>query len=267
MNKLNEISKTYDELTKNHQELIDAIKQEEQKENQLLTINSKINSVTLEIKNLKNKISVNDKSIGNLNTEIENVRSKIDNQNEDIKILSNLKKEKTKLTKDYNQCKEALHYFEFSHLLIKDGGIKSKIIHKYIPLINIQINKYLQMMDLYVNFTLDDEFKETINTPIHEGFSYSSFSEGEKQRINLATILAWREISRIKNSANCNLIFFDETLDSSLDASGIDDFLKIINYIVEDANIFVISHREGFDDRFNRVMEVKKVNGFSKVFI
>jgi DNA repair exonuclease SbcCD ATPase subunit len=149
---------------------------------------------------------------------------------------------------------------------LKDGGVKSKIIKKYLPIINTQINKYLQMMDLYINFVLDEEFKEQINTPLHEGFTYSSFSEGEKQRINLSAILAWREISRLKNSANCNLIFFDETLDSSLDSSGIDDFIKIINYVVTDSNIFVISHREGFDDRFEKVLEVKKVNGFSKIF-
>lgn len=263
--KIKENTQTYKELTENHQELIEAIKLEEAKEKELNELNSKANGITIAIRELKNSISSNSKSINNLTDEINSIKDKIDNQSEDEKILSSLKREKAKITKNYNKCKEALHYFEFSHLLMKDGGIKSKIIQKYLPVINTQINKYLQMMDLYINFSLDDEFKETINTPIHEGFSYSSFSEGEKQRINLATILAWREISRIKNSANCNLIFFDETLDSSLDASGIDDFLKIINYVVENSNIFVISHREGFDDRFNKVLEVRKVNGFSKV--
>jgi DNA repair exonuclease SbcCD ATPase subunit len=264
--KVKEISKLYDELIKNHQELIEAIQQEEEKEKLLEETNRKINILTSNIKNIKNKIALNQKNIDIINNEIKHIHSKIDNQSEEEEILSGLKKEKAKLVKTYNKCKEALHYFEFSHLLMKDGGIKSKIIQKYLPIINIQINKYLQMMDLYINFNLDEEFKETIQTPLHEGFSYSSFSEGEKQRINLATILAWREISRIKNSANCNLIFFDETLDSSLDASGIDDFLKIINYVIDKANIFVISHREGFDDRFNKVLEVKKINGFSKVF-
>lgn len=251
----------------NHQELLAAIKLEEEKEltfNQLskeiINNNSKMSDIQIKYKNITQNIQ-------DLEKEIDDIRFKIENQNEEEKTLKSLIKEQNKLNKDYMKCKEALHYFEFSHLLMKDGGIKSKIIQKYLPVINQQINIYLQMMDLYINFTLDEEFKETINTPIHDGFSYSSFSEGEKQRINLATILAWREISRLKNSANCNLIFFDETLDSSLDASGIDDFLKIINYVIEKANIFVISHREGFDDRFNRVLEIKKINGFSKILI
>lgn len=259
----NKLTQVYE----NHQELLDAIELEENKENtfnelskEIANLNSKMSDTQIQYKNIT-------KSIQNLETEIEDIRFKIENQSEEEKNLKSLIKEQRKLSKDHTKCKEALHYFEFSHLLMKDGGIKSKIIQKYLPIINQQINHYLQMMDLYINFTLDEEFKETINTPIHDGFSYSSFSEGEKQRINLATILAWREVSRLKNSANCNLIFFDETLDSSLDASGIDDFLKIINYVIEKSNIFVISHREGFDDRFNRVLEIKKINGFSKILI
>lgn len=255
------------QVYENHQELLDAIELEENKENtfnllskEIANLNSKMSDTQIQYKNIT-------KSIQDLETEIEDIRFKIENQSEEEKNLKSLIKEQSKLSKDHTKCKEALHYFEFSHLLMKDGGIKSKIIQKYLPIINQQINHYLQMMDLYINFTLDEEFKETINTPIHDGFSYSSFSEGEKQRINLATILAWREVSRLKNSANCNLIFFDETLDSSLDASGIDDFLKIINYVIEKSNIFVISHREGFDDRFNRVLEIKKINGFSKILI
>lgn len=259
----NKLTQVYE----NHQELLDAIELEENKENtfnllskEIANLNSKMSDTQIQYKNIT-------KSIQDLETEIEDIRFKIENQSEEEKNLKSLIKEQSKLSKDHTKCKEALHYFEFSHLLMKDGGIKSKIIQKYLPIINQQINHYLQMMDLYINFTLDEEFKETINTPIHDGFSYSSFSEGEKQRINLATILAWREVSRLKNSANCNLIFFDETLDSSLDASGIDDFLKIINYVIEKSNIFVISHREGFDDRFDRVLEIKKINGFSKILI
>jgi DNA repair exonuclease SbcCD ATPase subunit len=158
-----------------------------------------------------------------------------------------------------------LENFELSYLLMKDGGIKSKIIENYLPVMNSQINKYLQMMDLYINFTLDSEFKETIKTPIHEDFSYGSFSEGEKQRINLSLLLAWRDIARMKNSANCNIMFFDETLDSSLDSTGIENLLAIINYIIKDSNIFIISHRDGYDDKFERVIEVKKINGFTKM--
>lgn len=264
-NKILELENELNIIDQANLELIEAISQEEEIEAQYNELNSKVRQITFDISTHQTEIKSVESIVASLRKEIAEIQDKIDNQNNEKEVLKKLIKTKEKISKDYDKCKDALHYFEFSHLLIKDGGVKSKIVEKYLPIINLQINRYLQMMDLYINFNLDDEFKETINTPIHQGFSYSSFSEGEKQRINLATILAWREVSRLKNSANCNLVFFDETLDSSLDSSGIDEFLKIINYVVQDSNIFVISHREGFDDRFNRVLEVKKINGFSKV--
>jgi DNA repair exonuclease SbcCD ATPase subunit len=264
--KINEIEKELENLEKANLELITAISSEEELEVEFNKLTSEIRQLTFDISTHRNSIKSMENAVQALREEVKEISEKVNNQNNEESVLTNLKATREKLNKEYDKCKEALHYFEFSHLLIKDGGVKSKIVEKYLPIINMQINRYLQMMDLYINFNLDDEFKETINTPIHQGFSYSSFSEGEKQRINLAAILAWREVSKLKNSASCNLVFFDETLDSSLDSSGIDDFLKIINYVVQDSNIFVISHREGFDDRFNRVLEVKKINGFSKVF-
>lgn len=263
--KIEDIKNSLSKLSNNHKEILDAIQEEETKESTFESLSKNITKITNSITELRTKNTSIDFNIDELLKEIEDIKNKMNSQSDEEIKLKSLKKEKTKLNRDFNKCKEALHYFEFAHLMMKDGGIKSKIIKQYIPIINSQINNYLQMMDMYINFTLDEEFKEVINTPLHEGFSYTSFSEGEKQRINLSAILAWREISKLKNSTNCNLIFFDETLDSSLDTSGIDDFLKIINYIVKDSNIFVISHREGFEDRFNRVLEVKKVNGFSKV--
>lgn len=264
--KIEELQLHLENISSNHQEILNAIREEEEKEETFNRVSSNITDITMNITSLKNKTKNLENNIEELKSEMLDIQNKIENQQEEKNILKKLIKNRDKLNKNYSRCKEALHYFEFSHLIMKDGGIKSKIVSQYLPIINNQINKYLQIMDLYINFTLDEEFKETVNTPLHEGFSYSSFSEGEKQRINLSAILAWREISRLKNSTNCNLIFFDETLDSSLDSSGIDDFLKIINYIIQDSNVFVISHREGFDDRFNRVLEVKKINGFSKVF-
>jgi DNA repair exonuclease SbcCD ATPase subunit len=261
-----DIGNKLDEIEDNYQQLLAAISEQEDLENKILELNSVISDISSKISNIQTEIKSKESSINELQIEIDEITDKLNNHEEEEKALSGLMKTRKTLKKQYESCKEALHYFQFSHLIMKDGGIKSKIIEKYIPIINAQINKYLQMMDLYLNYTLDDEFKETVNTPIHVGFTYNSFSEGEKQRINLAAILAWREISKLKNSTSCNLIFFDETLDSSLDSSGIDDFLKIINYVIEESNVFVISHREGFDDRFRRVLEVKKVNGFSKVF-
>ena len=131
---------------------------------------------------------------------------------------------------------------------------------------NQQINKYLQMMDFYINFTLDDEFNENIKSAVHEDFSYASFSEGEKMRINLALLFTWREIARMKNSVRTNLLILDEVFDSSLDGAGIDYFSKIIRYTIKDANIVVISHKtDELIDMFQKVIKVEKVKGFSKL--
>ena len=120
-------------------------------------------------------------------------------------------------------------------------------------------------MDFYINFTLDDEFVETVRSPIYEDFSYSSFSEGEKMRIDLALLFTWREVARVKNSVNTNLLIMDEVFDSSLDGMGIEEFLKIIRFVIKDANVFVISHKVELHDKFNSVIRFEKVKGFSRV--
>jgi DNA repair exonuclease SbcCD ATPase subunit len=119
------------------------------------------------------------------------------------------------------------------------------------------------MMDFYINFHLDEEFNETIQSPVHDKFTYSSFSEGEKMRIDLALLFAWREVARFKNSANTNLLILDEVFDSSLDTVGTDEFTKIIRYVIQDANTFVISHKGDMLDKFNNVIEFSKKGGFS----
>ena len=143
--------------------------------------------------------------------------------------------------------------------------MKTKIIKKYLPLINQQVNRYLQLMDFYINFSLDEEFNETVQSPIHEDFSYSSFSEGEKMRIDLALLFTWREVARMKNSVNTNLLIMDEVFDSSLDGFGTEEFLKIIRFVIKDANIFVISHKESLHDKFADVIRFDKVKGFSRM--
>ena len=142
---------------------------------------------------------------------------------------------------------------------------RHKIIKKYLPLINQQVNRYLQMMDFYINFTLDEEFNETVQSPIHEDFSYSSFSEGEKMRIDLALLFTWREVARMKNSVNTNLLIMDEVFDSSLDGFGTDEFLKIIRFVIKDANVFVISHKESLFDKFENMIKFEKHKGFSRI--
>ena len=164
---------------------------------------------------------------------------------------------------DYGDLKENYEYYQEANILLKDDGVKSSIIKKYIPLINQQVNKYLQMMDFYINFTLDEEFNEKIESPIHDKFSYPSFSEGEKMRIDLALLFTWREIAKMKNSVVTNLLIMDEVFDSSLDGLGTDEFLKIIRYVIKDANVFVISHKQDLVEKFNAIIEFKKVKGFS----
>jgi DNA repair exonuclease SbcCD ATPase subunit len=149
--------------------------------------------------------------------------------------------------------------------LLKDGGVKTRIIRKYLPVINQLINKYLNTMDMFINFNFDEEFNETINSPLYDNFSYSSFSEGQKQRINLSILWTFRELVKIKNSTNTNLLIFDEILDSSLDESGMEEFIKIIKYVFTDTNTFIISHREGVTEKFEHVIEFEKQGNFSRI--
>ena len=263
--RLKELDSQHIELDNALSEIYEAIVEEEERESNFISTSKQITDLNYQVSSTQNENNLKSKQIKNIESDILIIKDKLENQNVYVENLKNFTKRYKKIEKEQSKCREVLEYFEFSYLLMKDGGIKSKIIENYLPVMNSQINKYLQMMDLYINFSLDNEFKESIKTPIHEDFSYGSFSEGEKQRINLSLLLAWRDIARMKNSANCNIMFFDETLDSSLDGTGIEDLLKIINYIIKDSNIFIISHRDGYDDKFERVIEIKKVNGFTKI--
>lgn len=158
------------------------------------------------------------------------------------------------------------HINSLAGVLLKDDGIKTKIIRNYLPTMNKLINKYLGMMDFYVNFNLDENFEEVIKLANKENFTYFSFSEGEKLRIDLAILFTWREIAKLRNSANTNLLILDEVFDSSLDSTGIDDFLKIINSFGKNTNIFIISHKEEIlSDRFTNTIKFEKVKGFTKI--
>ena len=149
--------------------------------------------------------------------------------------------------------------------MLLDSGIKTKIIRMYLLIMNQLINKYLQSMDFFVNFKLDEEFNETIKSRFRDDFSYSSFSEGEKMRIDLALLFTWRTIAKMKNSVNTNLLILDEIFDSSLDISGTDDFLKIINTL-SDNNVFIISHKTDIlIDKFKNVIQVEKHKNFVNI--
>jgi len=150
--------------------------------------------------------------------------------------------------------------------LLKDGGIKTTIVKQYLPVINQLVNKYLSLMNFFINFNLDENFDESIKSRHRDDFSYHSFSEGEKQRIDLSLLFTWREIARMKNSVHTNLLILDEIFDSSLDASGVDDFLKIIAALPDDVNAFVISHKgDLFEDKFQETIKFEKKGNFSKM--
>jgi len=151
--------------------------------------------------------------------------------------------------------------------ILKDGGVKSTIIRKYLPVMNTLINKHLQELEFYVNFNLDDTFNETIKSRFRDEFSYASFSEGEKMRIDLALLFTWREVAKLKNSVNTNILILDEIFDSSLDSNGTADFINILRTVTEGNNVFVISHKEDMlHDKFDNVIQFKKVKNFSKPF-
>ena len=263
INKIEDAQTKAKELQSGYKELEEAIKEEEERERQFTNLSKEITNLTHGISKNNTKISGCQRQIRDLESEVQTITDQLANRNTEHDKLANFK---DNLKTTYDQLtskKDTINYYDFSYSLLKDGGVKSKIIKKYLPLINQQVNRYLQMMDFYINFTLDEEFNETVQSPIHEDFSYASFSEGEKMRIDLALLFTWREVARFKNSVNTNLLIMDEVFDSSLDGMGTEEFLKIIRYVVKDANIFVISHKTGMEDKFESVIRFDKVKGFS----
>ena len=263
INKINDAQDKAKELQSGYKELEEAINKEEERERQFLSLSKEITSLTHGISKNNTQISGCQRQIRDLESEIQRITEQLANRNIEHEKLASFNENLKTTYDELAQRKDTINYYDFSYSLLKDGGVKSKIIKKYLPLINQQVNRYLQMMDFYINFTLDEEFNETVQSPIHDNFSYSSFSEGEKMRIDLALLFTWREVARMKNSVNTNLLIMDEVFDSSLDGLGTEEFLKIIKYVVKDANIFVISHKTGMDDRFDSVIKFEKVKGFS----
>lgn len=265
INKINDAQTKAKELQSGYKELEVAIKEEEERERQFTALSKEITSLTHGISQNNIKIAGCQRQIRDLESEIQRVTEQLADRNIEDEKLANFQDSLKTTYDDLATKKDTINYYDFSYSLLKDGGVKSKIIKKYLPLINQQVNRYLQLMDFYINFTLDEEFNETVQSPIHENFSYSSFSEGEKMRIDLALLFTWREVARMKNSVNTNLLIMDEVFDSSLDGFGTEEFLKIIRFVVKDANIFVISHKESLHDKFADVIRFEKVKGFSRM--
>ena len=265
INKITDAQTKAKELQSGYKELEEAIKNEEEREHQFTALSKEITNLTHGISKNNTRIAGYQRQQQDLESEIQTITEQLANRNTEHEKLTTFKDNLTTTYNELSSRKDTIRYYDFSYGLLRDGGVKSKIIKKYLPLINQQVNRYLQMMDFYINFTLDEEFNETVQSPIHEDFSYASFSEGEKMRIDLALLFTWREVARMKNSVNTNLLIMDEVFDSSLDGLGTEEFLKIIKYVIKDANVFVISHKSGMDERFENVIRYEKIKGFSRM--
>lgn len=232
--------------------------------NELMQIHSEVNNNKLEISRVKTKITSLIEYRETLEDEIKNMGKKI-SSDEDNKVPE-LEKSLKEVEKNYYDYLEDRNILNVASSLLKDGGIKSKIIKQYIPVINKLINKYLSSMEFMCQFELDEEFNETIKSRYRDVFSYSSFSEGEKMRINLAILFTWRAIAKLRNSINTNILIMDEVFDSSLDSNGTEEFLKILNNLTSDTNTFIISHKtDQLYDKFSKVIKFEKHKNFSRI--
>ena len=203
------------------------------------------------------------KQIDSINEEITELQSdNVDRKAEFVKLEELVKGKKT-LSRLSADLKEDRAVLTTANQLLKDNGIKTRIIKTYLPKMNKMINEFLQKMEFYVNFTLDENFEEIIKSRYRDVFSYDSFSEGEKARIDIALLLTWRSIAKLKNSVDTNLLILDEIFDGSLDQSGTSDLGWILRNFDGSTKVFVISHKQGMDDKFDRTISVEKVKNYS----
>lgn len=231
---------------------------------------SKCNEINKDIQEKNSEVSKNNslirriqKQISELESEILKIQKNKDSESDEknqLLILQQTKKDYEKLLSEHKENKD---YYSVAANLLKDTGIKTRIIKRYLPVMNKHINQYLQQMDFFVNFALSESFEETIKSRYRDDFSYSSFSEGEKSRIDIALMLTWRAIAKLKNSVDTNLLVLDEIFDSSLDSTGTDELSYILRNFTKDVNLFIISHREHMVEKFDRVLKFNKVKNFS----
>ena len=264
LNKIVDVQNRAKELQSGYQELETTIKFEQEKERQFNSLSKEITKLNNGISQNNTRVSGCQRQIRDLESEIQRLTQQVANRNTEHEKLAEFKVTLQNTIENLSDKRIEMSNYDFAYSLLKDDGVKTKIIKKYLPFINQQVNRYLQMMDFYINFNLDGEFNETVKSPIHEDFSYASFSEGEKMRIDLALLFTWREVARVKNSVNTNLLIMDEVFDSSLDGFGTEEFLKIIKYVIKGANIFVISHKSDLHDKFDNVIKFDKIKGFSR---
>ena len=266
LNKIEDIEGKVKEINSAYTDLTKSIDEEKKKEQKFLDVSHQITQLTNDISTNNFKISQYQRQIREYEQEVQDITLQIENRNTERATLKGLKTDLKTVETDKANHTENIEYLDFANSMMKDSGVKAKIVKRYLPVMNQKINKYLQMMDFYINFTLDEQFNEKIKSPIHEKFSYESFSEGEKMRIDLAILFTWRDIAKMKNSSSTNILILDEIFDSSLDSNGTDEFTKIIKYVIKDAYVFMISHKvDELTDRLDNLITFEKMNGFSKV--
>lgn len=259
--------------TQRAKSLNDAMSKSTEQMTEFDTTLSELQSEMDEVRNLHNEVNNNNSTISRLNNNITRIRTDIDSLSENTGDLKTANEELESASKELHDTQdekyrlnEQYSYQQVSAELLRDTGIKTKIIKQYIPVINQLTNQYLQILDFFVHFDLDESFNETIRSRFRDNFSYDSFSEGEKQRIDLSLLFTWRQIAKMKNSVATNLLILDETFDSSLDDDGVDNLMKILYSLGEETNVFVISHKAELEDaQFQRRLEFVKEKNFSKL--
>ena len=266
LNKIGDIEVKVKEINSAYKDLQKSINEEQKKEARFIDVSKQITKLTNDISTNNFKISEYQRQVHDHEQEVQDITEQIANRNTERATLKGLKNDLVSVEKTKADHTEDIDYLEFANSMMKDSGVKAKIIRRYLPIMNQKINHYLQMMDFYINFTFDEQFNEKIKSPIHEKFSYESFSEGEKMRIDLAILFTWRDIAKLKNSSSTNILILDEIFDSSLDSNGTEEFTKIIKYVIKDAYVFMISHKvDELTDRLDNLITFEKMNGFSKV--
>ena len=256
-------SKKYDNAIDDIQSEIDSL---EQTLREFQEIGQSIVEKNKKVAALQSYIDSLDENIKKTTHEIQELKDKKKLDNTEKDELKLLQQNLEECLQDYAKLTEQKQLYDYAHELLRDTGIKTKIIKQYVPIINKYVNKYLNELDFLINFSIDENFNETIRSQYRDEFTYSSFSEGEKMRIDLALLFTWRQVAKLKNSVNTNLLIMDEVFDSSLDADGTDAFLKIINSMDENTNVFVISHKgEILYDKFLSTIKFVKEKNFSKI--
>jgi len=263
LNRIGTLNASIEKLNEGLTDLDSKIEEEEERESQHNKLSSEVTSLNNEVSQNTVRVSGLQRQCRNLESEIQRITDQLANRNSEHEKLNDFNETLQGVYEDLATKTESVQNHDFAYSLLKDGGVKTKIIKQYLPLINKQVNRYLQLMDFFINFQLDEEFNESVQSPIHDNFSYASFSEGEKMRIDLALLFTWREVAAFKNSVSTNLLIMDEVFDSSLDGLGTEEFLKIIRYVISNANVFIISHKESLFDKFENVLRFEKVKGFS----